>query len=69
MIDKPIIEYVKRITDPASDMVCSTRMTCGETLTILKQAKRTLEFYIANLEETVERQTGEVKRQKRNRRK
>lgn len=48
----------KRITDRIFDVVCDTRMTPGQSLTVLKKARLVLDEQIADLEETIERQTA-----------
>jgi hypothetical protein len=57
-LQRPLIQYVTRITDPAIDMVCDIRLTNGESLTILKKAREVINAQIAELEQTIERQTG-----------
>jgi len=57
-MERPLIEYVKSITDPALDITCDTKLTCGESLTILRQARRQLTKQIHELRKTIERQTA-----------
>lgn len=60
MTDRPypptVSMYTKRITDPIFDVCCDTELTPGETLTVLKLARTTLDKEIAQWEETIERQ-------------
>jgi hypothetical protein len=53
-----IAHHVKRITDPVFDVVCDTKLTPGQTLTVLKKARAVLDEQIADMQETIERQTG-----------
>jgi hypothetical protein len=55
---KLIREYTKRITVQILDACCDSDLTPGQTLTVLKNAKKILDKEIAQWEETVERQTN-----------
>lgn len=54
---KLLSDYAKRITDPMFDVCSDTKLTPGQTLTVLTMAKKVIEIEIARWQETVERQT------------
>lgn len=60
---RPLTDYAKLITDPMFDVCGSTKLTPGQTLTVLKMARHTLDVEIAHWEETIERQTATTDQQ------
>lgn len=60
---KLLSDYAKRITDQIFDVCCDTKLTPGQTLTVLNLAKQTLDIEIARWQETVEMQNkpGQLK--------
>lgn len=52
---KLLSDYAKRITDPVFDVCSDTKLTAGQTLTVLQMAKKVLDTEIERFEETVER--------------
>lgn len=59
---KLLSDYAKRITDPMIDICVDTSLSCGQTLAVLKLARKVLDIEIARWEETIEQHTGSRER-------